>query len=188
MAKRSGNLKREDIKEELVLIEGSESDYITPTGRVYKLYYNNLYMEKKTRINPHNGYVYCGITYTQGNKNSRVHRLVAKAYLKLEEGLDVVGHKNNIKHDNRVENLYWTTTQENTQKAYDDGLAKNKRGYDDSQSYPIKATDKEGNILLFGSAKECARELSISVSTIMRQCKGETKTKPRCGYTFEFQN
>ena len=37
MAKRSGNLKREDIKEELKLIEGSKTDYISPLGNVYKL-------------------------------------------------------------------------------------------------------------------------------------------------------
>lgn len=57
MARRSGNLKREDIKEELVLIDGSLTDYITPSGKVYKLYYNGLYMEKKSQPNINNGYV-----------------------------------------------------------------------------------------------------------------------------------
>lgn len=189
MARRSGNLKREDIKEELVLIDGSLTDYITPSGKVYKLYYNGLYMEKKSQPNINNGYVYIGITMSNGkNKNHRVHRLVAKAFIPNPHGYDVVGHKNNVKHDNRVDNLYWTTVQENTQKAYNDGLAKNAEGYDDSQSHPVIAIDKDGDEIRFGSARKCSECLGVSVSTIMRQCKGETKTKPRCGYTFKFQN
>lgn len=189
MAKRSGNLKKEDIEEEMVLIDGSITDYITPSGKVYKLYYNGLYMEKKSQANSHNGYVYIGITMSNGkNKSHRVHRLVAKAFIPNPKNYEIVGHKNNIKHDNRVENLYWTTTQENTQKAFDDGLAKNAKGYDDSQSHPIIAISKDGNEACFGSAGECSKCLGVSVSTIMRQCKGKTKTKPRCGYTFKFQN
>lgn len=189
MAKRSGNLKREEIKEEMVLIEGSFTDYITPSGKIYKLYYNGLYMEKKGKPNIRNGYVYIGITMADGkNKHCRVHRLVAKAFIPNPNNYEVVGHQNNIKHDNRVENLYWTTIQENTKKAFDDGLAKNAKGYEDSQSNPVVAIDKEGREMRFGSARQCSEHLGISISTIMRQCKGETKTKPRCNYTFKFQN
>ena len=44
----NGYLKREDIEEEMKLIEGSLTDYITPTAKIYKLMKNGLYFEKKT--------------------------------------------------------------------------------------------------------------------------------------------
>ena len=47
MAKRKGSLRREDIQEEIVLIDGSSTDYITPFGNVYKLNYNGLFLKKK---------------------------------------------------------------------------------------------------------------------------------------------
>lgn len=189
MAKRSGNLKREEILEELVLIEGSRTDYITPSSKIYKLYYNGLYMQKKCHHNKHNGYVYCGITMSDGkNKSMRVHRLVAKAFIPNPNNYDVVGHRDNVKHNNVVENLYWTTVQENTKKAFDDGLAKNAKGYDDSQSHPVIAIDEEGNEFYFGSISICSKELGVGKSTIARQCKGRMRTRPRCGYTFKFQN
>lgn len=64
------------ITEELRLINGSETDYITPSGSVYKDYGNDMFLKKKTHISTS-----CGITYKDGNKQRRVHRLVAEAYL-----------------------------------------------------------------------------------------------------------
>lgn len=41
--------------------------------------------------------------------------------------------------------------QENTQKAFDDGLVKNAKGYDDSQSKPVIQYDLQGNeVVRFG--------------------------------------
>ena len=190
MAKKSGNLKREDIKEELKLIEGSKTDYISPLGNVYKLTYNGLFLKKKPYINQHNGYVYVGITMLDGkNKNHRLHRLIAKSYIPNPKNYSVVGHKNNIKHDNRLSNLYWTTVQENTQKAYDDGLAINDKGYDDSQSHPVIVYDLNMNeIFRFGSITECSKTLKVGKTTISNHCKYGIKTKPSCGYYFKYQN
>lgn len=53
----------------------------------------------------------------------QVHRLVAMAWIErgAEDG-DWVNHKNGIKHDNRVENLEWSTPSENNAHAYRTGL------------------------------------------------------------------
>ena len=117
--------------------------------------------------------MYCGIHYAQGNIQKRVHRLVAEAFIPNPENLPVVGHRNNRKDDNRVDNLYWTTVSENTQKAFDDGLAKNDKGIDDNQSIPVKMYNSATNELLgtYGSIREASRETGIVASTIARQAK-----------------
>lgn len=127
------------------------------------------------------GYKYCGIRYkneTQ-NRNKRVHRLVAEAFLPNPNNYNIVGHKNNIKSDNRVENLYWTTIKENTEKAVKDGLLKNDKGFDDSQSISVIMFDTYTNkqIGIFGSIKEASRITGISATTISRQSKYKRPTR-----------
>ena len=48
-------------------------------------------------------------------KNHLVHQLVAKTFLENPNNYHIVDHKNNIKSDNRVENLQWTTQSQNCQ-------------------------------------------------------------------------
>lgn len=40
-------VKRENITEEMKLIEGSDTDYITPSGQVYKDYGDGFFPKKK---------------------------------------------------------------------------------------------------------------------------------------------
>lgn len=188
MAGKNGTLHINEIEEELSLIEGSATDYITPLGNIYKLTPNGLYLKKKLYRNKNNGYIYCGISTPNGNKSMRVHRLVAKAFVPNPQGYNVVGHKDNVKHNNVADNLYWTTVQENTQKAYDDGLAVNAKGYEDSQSKPVVVLNKEGReIARYGSVSECSRATNVSKSTISRWCEGKVKTKPRKGHMYKYQ-
>ena len=179
-------IKEEDIKEEIRLINGSDTDYISPNGNVYKEYKNCLFLKKKVRMNEHNGYGYCGITMNtgEGNKSKRVHRLVAEAYIPKENDKPIVGHKDNNKMNNCASNLYWTTVSENTQKAFDDGLIVNAKGYEDSQSIEVILLNMNENyIKRYGSISECSRDINVSKSTISRHCKKESKSC-RKGYDF----
>ena len=44
-------IKKEEIKEEIKLIKGSKTDYISSKGNIYKDYGDNLFYPKKNFIN-----------------------------------------------------------------------------------------------------------------------------------------
>ena len=158
-------------------IPGSIEHWIDIDGSVYAINHRNnqpprLYRKAQNSVY---GYMSCGIQYVgkKGLVSRRVHRLVAEAFIPNPDHLPLVGHKNNIKSDNRVDNLYWTTPRDNTQKAFDDGLAKNDSGIEDSQSNPCAMFDTKTNRLLhvYGSISEAHRETGIEKTTISRQCR-----------------
>lgn len=130
------------------------------------------------------GYLYCTIKIKDVNglykkKKFRVHKLIAQTFLSNPNNLPVVGHKNNIKTDNRLDNLYWTTYSENTQKAVNDKLLVNKKGYDDSQSKPVimYETDTNKELGRYGSICEASKLTGCAKTTISRQCKYKRPTR-----------
>lgn len=56
-----------------------------------------------------------------GRRLYRVHRLVGKAFLPNPEGHPLLRHLNDVKTDNRVENLKWGTHRENMADAVRNG-------------------------------------------------------------------
>lgn len=178
-----------EIKEELRLISVTDDYYITPSAKVYRKYPNG-YLLRKPYLNTKNGYMYITIVESNGKaKTHRLHRLVAIAYIPNPKNYPIVGHQDNIKTNCHYTNLYWTTNAENVQKAVNDGLLINDKGYDDSQSMPVIAYDENFNeIARFGSASECSRQLHVSKSTVFRHCNKEIKTTTRTGYYFRFQD
>lgn len=161
-------------------IAGSK-DYVDVDGRIYTPVSNykghgaGYFAEKSCRLNKNCGYLYCGIYYydIKKCKTRRVNRIVAETFIPNPDNLPVVGHRNNIKTQNNVENLYWTTLSENSQKAVNDGLLVNKKGADDSQSKPVAMYDTKTNkcLQVFGSICEAVRETGLPKTTVARQAK-----------------
>lgn len=178
-------IQREDILEELYYINGSLDFYITKTIDIYKYYNGYGYYKMSQRINKNNGYVYCSVKYKDDAKNisQRVHRIVANTFIHNDdpERKLIVGHKNNIKHDNRIDNLYWTTNQENTKKAVDDGLSIQAKGINNDNSNPVLVTDLKNNpIAVYGSMREASNMIkNLSIGYLGKILKNNKDYKPR---------
>lgn len=180
-------IDKNKITEEMKLIEGSLTDYITPSGEVYKDYGDNKFFHKAQFTN--HGYWYCNITYPEGQRQKRVHILVAKAYVPNPnpEKNTIVMHIDSNKENKHYTNLKWGTISENTKQAFDEGMATNDSGWEDSQSIHVCQFDLNGNLLKkYGSISECSRETKITKTGIIYQCNHQVKTKPRCGYYFRY--
>ena len=180
-------IPKDKIKEEMRLINGSSTDYVTPTGNIYKDYGNNMFYHKSVFTNKNNNYLYCGITYDEGQRQRRVHILVAEAFIPNPNNYPVVMHIDNNKQNCCVENLKWGTVQENTQQAFDDGLQINDKSWNDSQSIHICSFDLNGNILKkYGSVGEASREIGVTKTAILNQCNHNLKTKHKNRYYFRY--
>ena len=92
-------------------IEGYECEYgVCRAGFVYS-FKSWKFMKGNTQ---HGGYLKVGLRKNGIYKQFKVHRLVAQVFIDNPNNLPVVNHINEVKTDNRVENLEWVTQKENT--------------------------------------------------------------------------
>ena len=169
-----------DINEELCVIEESNGDYyITRSGKVYTDYGNDMFYPMKVFkiLRPHDktkGYWYVNIK-NKDNKtvSRRLHVLLAKAFIPNPNNYPCVMHKDDDGFNYNLDNLQWGTISQNTKMAYDNGKACNDKGFDDSQSKPVNQYDTLTGTLIkeFGSTREAAKDVGMTVSGISRQCK-----------------
>ena len=110
--------------EELFAITEDGQIWSKRSNRFLKLNLINGYLTHTTRIGGRSG----------TNIVLRVHRLVAKAYIPNPDNKPFVNHKDGNKQNNHVSNLEWCTPKENSQHAYDTGLAKALSGSDNPSS------------------------------------------------------
>ena len=174
-------------------IKDSYEHWIDINGDIYAINHRNnqrRYLYKKVQYIT-NGYSYCKIEYIIDNnliiKSKRVNRIVAETFIKNPENKPLVCHRNNIKTDNRKDNLYWGTYSENTKQAFDDKLIINSKGYDDSQSKPVNMYNTSTNDLIksFGSISEAHKETGIDKTTISRQCKYHRPIRKKVYFRFQ---
>lgn len=94
----------------MVDIKGYEGLYAaTEDGQIWS-------HRRQIFLKPHDnghGYLHVILCKDGNNKHYRVNRLIAEAYLPNPDNLPEVGHRNNIRNDNELSNLYWTDRQTN---------------------------------------------------------------------------
>lgn len=133
-----------------------------------------------------NGYMFICLYKNGVKKRCQVHRLVAEAfYGEIPKGMQV-NHINEIKSDNRLENLNLMTPKENTNwgTAIQRRIEKLING---KKSKSVLQIDKNTNKVIaeFPSIREVERQLGISNSHISKCCLG--KQKQSYGFIWKFK-
>lgn len=68
----------------------------------------------KPCVHPKTGYLTICLARDGAKENKTVHKLVALAFVENPHCYPQINHKNEVKSDNRADNLEWTTAKENT--------------------------------------------------------------------------
>ncbi len=107
-------------------------------------------------------------------KTHKVHRLVAEAFIPNPKILPCVNHKNEVRSDNRIENLEWVSKSENSLYSIRNGTNKNV-----GECHPcakLKAIDIPFIRQSEKDLDELARMFGVTVSAI---------SSVRCGRTWK---
>lgn len=112
-------------------------------------------------------------------KRTLIHRLVAQAFIPNPNNLPCVNHKNEVKTDNKVENLEWCTHKYNCNYGTRNEKIKDKLGK------PVYQINKDGLIIkYYKSISEAARSVDRNITCIYDCCIGKQKTS--AGFYWKF--
>lgn len=110
-------------------------------------------------------------------KHYATHRIVAQEFIGNIDGYEI-NHKNEIKTDNRVENLEIVTSKQNCNYG-----TRNKRLSEKNTANKalwckgVVQKDKDGNVIAeYESRLEAERKTGISNSSISKTCNGKKRT------------
>lgn len=124
-------------------------------GRIFK--YESVLLKE---IKDPNGYLRVGFNKNGKKSIHRIHRLVAENFISNNSSDKEVNHIDGMKENNRLDNLEWVTSSENTRKGYELGLfekarkkARERWRGNTLRAKHVDVFDKnEGNWMTFDSA------------------------------------
>ena len=168
------------MEEEWKPIKGYEGLYeVSNTGKIKSFQRGKiriLYPRKTPR-----GYLHVILSKNKVNKDLRVHRLVASAFIPNPLNKPEVNHIDGNKDNNNVDNLEWATRGENMNHAVKMGLCDERIK---KRSCPVIVFDMDGNFIgKFSSQTMAAKYLGVGRSSISETLCG--KREIACGYRFE---
>lgn len=183
------NLSLKDLPNEIWRdIEGYEGLYqVSNMGRVKSLskniYYKNGRIDKQQEImmsqllNPK--YLFVNLRKNKKYKMFYIHRLVARAFIPNPDDKPQVNHINEIKTDNRVENLEWVTAEENNNHGtHNKNVAK-------SLSKKVLQYDLNGNFIKEWESTQKIGRNGYSQGNVAACCRGERRTHK--GYIWKYK-
>lgn len=160
-------------------------DRRTPDGRKI------MGVSMKTRLN-RRGYETVTLSSNNICKTITVHRIVAKAFISNPDKHPAVNHINEIKTDNRVENLEWVSNAENAiwgTRVIRIQEARTRTGVRWSQNKkPVVQINADGlKIAEYSSVKEAAEINGIKASNISACLTGHGRQRTAGGYRWQYK-
>lgn len=152
-------------------VKGFEGKYqVSNCGRIKSLNYNHTGKAKILRpVKTRNGYMQIGLVKNGERKWYKVHRLVLSAFSPVADMDELqVNHINEIKADNRLENLEWCTCKDNCNHG-----TRNDRSAE-NRSIPIVQLTLEGKLVkAWESSMEAKRIDGFNPGAINQCCKNK---------------
>ena len=136
-------------------IDGYEGYFITELGEVFSTRRGNLHRLKPALIKA--GYLQVVLRCNGTNMNKTVHRLVAEAFIPNPQNLYCVCHKNDIKTDNHIDNLFWGSLNDNV----DDRGSKNRTAKGEIQGKSLLTSDQVIFIRSCDDSPESKKRLAV---------------------------
>lgn len=142
-------------------------------GSIYKLNWRNTGKMRKIKQQKENdGY----LRFMCNGKKTMVHRFIAECFLPNPQNLPEINHKNEIKNDNRVENLEWCDRKYNNNYGTRNKKSSESQKNDPKKSKKVLQFTKDGKFVKeWASLKEIKRELGFYSDPIVGCCNGKYK-------------
>lgn len=132
-----------------------------------------------------NGYLKTTLVKDKIEKTVLVHRLIAITFLPNPNNYPCVNHKDELKDNNKVENLEWCTYSYNIN--YGTAPKRNSLNHINHKSLSKSVLCYKDGMLLkeYSSIHEAQRQTNVKNYNIVRCCKG--KTKKAGGYVWKYK-